>query len=142
MTIGYVVMAMLGGVLIGLSSSVLLLMNGRIAGISGILAGALRPVAGEWAWRLWFLAGLLCGGLLIYAAAPGAMAVQVHRSWPLLALGGVLVGFGSRLGSGCTSGHGVCGISRLSLRSWVATGVFTAAGAVTVFVLGHLLVGG
>jgi hypothetical protein len=98
-------------------------------------------VAEEWSWRAWFLAGLLVGGFLVYAVAPGAFAIEVHRSWPVLVLGGVLVGFGARLGSGCTSGHGVCGLSRLSARSWVATAVFTATGALTVYVLNHLLAG-
>ena len=142
MTGATIVSAVLGGLLIGLSSSALLLFNGRIAGISGILGGVLRPMAGEWSWRAWFLAGLLAGGLVVYAVAPGAFAVAVHRSWPLLLAGGVLVGFGARLGSGCTSGHGVCGLSRWSARSWVATAVFTAAGGVTVFVLDHVLAGG
>jgi uncharacterized membrane protein YedE/YeeE len=142
MTGSTILSSLLGGVLIGLASSALLLFNGRIAGISGILGGALRPVAGEWGWRWWFVAGLLTGGLAVYAVAPGAFAIAVHRSWPLLLAGGVLVGFGARLGSGCTSGHGVCGLSRGSARSWVATAVFTAAGMVTVFVLNHLLAGG
>jgi hypothetical protein len=132
---------LLGGVLIGLATAALLLFNGRIAGISGIVGGLLKPVAEEWSWRAWFLAGLLVGGFLVYAVAPGAFAIEVHRSWPVLVLGGVLVGFGARLGSGCTSGHGVCGLSRLSARSWVATAVFTATGALTVYVLNHLLAG-
>jgi uncharacterized protein len=142
MTASAMISSLLGGVLIGLASSALLLFNGRIAGISGILGGVLRPVREEWSWRVWFVAGLLVGGLLVYAAAPGAFAIAVRRPWPLLLAGGVLVGFGARLGGGCTSGHGVCGLSRFSERSWVATGVFTAAGIVTVFVLQHVLAGG
>ena len=137
-----VLQALAGGVLIGLAGAILLLFNGRIAGVAGILAGVLKPGAGEWSWRAAFVAGLLAGGLAIYLAAPGAMAMEVQRAWPVLIAGGVLVGFGARLGSGCTSGHGVCGLSRLSPRSWVATGAFTLTGMVTVYVLEHLLVGG
>ncbi len=134
-------LGLLGGVMIGLSGAVLLFFNGQIAGIAGIFSGILRPVAGEWVWRGLFVAGLLAGGLLAFGTAPGAFAVEVQRPWPLLAAAGVLVGFGTRLGSGCTSGHGVCGIARFSLRSWVATGTFTATGAASVFVLQHLLGG-
>jgi hypothetical protein len=141
MEITAIASSLLGGVLIGLATAALLLFNGRVAGISGIVGGLLRPVADEWAWRAWFVAGLLAGGLLVRALAAGAFAIDVHRSWPLLALGGVLVGFGARLGSGCTSGHGVCGLSRFSARSWVATAVFTATGALTVYVLNHLQAG-
>jgi uncharacterized protein len=141
-TLSAMTVSLLGGVLIGLSASVLLLFNGRVAGISGILGGILRPVPGEWRWRAWFVAGLLAGGLAVQAVAPGAFVIAVHRSWPVLVLGGLLVGYGARLGSGCTSGHGVCGLSRFSARSWVATAVFTATGALTVYLLGHVLVGG
>jgi uncharacterized protein len=138
MQLSTIPIALLGGVLLGLSSAALLLFNGKIAGISGIMAGTLRPVADEWAWRVLFLAGLLCGGLLVYLLSPGAFAIDVHRSWPLLVAGGVLSGYGARLGSGCTSGHGICGLSRFSRRSWVATAVFTVAGALTVFALNRL----
>lgn len=133
------VQGLLGGVLIGLAGAMLLLFNGRIAGIAGILAGFIKPAQSEWTWRAWFVAGLLGGGALVYLVAPGQFAIEIQRSWPLLVLGGLLVGFGSRLGSGCTSGHGVCGLSRFSARSWVATAVFTGTGALTVYVLEHLI---
>ena len=117
-----------GGLLIGLSASLLVLFNGRIAGISGVLGRALAPPDGERGWRLLFLAGLLAGG-----AAP--------RSIGPLIFAGLLVGVGTRLGGGCTSGHGVCGIARLSPRSIAATLVFMTAGAATVFVARHVLGG-
>lgn len=124
-----------GGVLIGLAATLLLLLNGRIAGISGILGGALTGPGGERGWRLAFLAGLAVGGA---GAALAGMTGPLERfGYPvgLLIAAGLLVGFGSRLGSGCTSGHGVCGIARLSLRSIVATVAFTLAGIVTVALL-------
>lgn len=134
-------LSLLGGVLIGTAGAMLLLFNGRIAGISGILGGVLNAprfaMLGEWLWRALFIAGLLAGGFTVYAFSPASFAVEVFHSWPLVVVGGLLVGFGSRLGSGCTSGHGVCGISRLSMRSLVATGTFTATGAVTVYLLNH-----
>ena len=132
--------ALLGGALIGTSATLLLVMNGRVAGVSGIVGGLLRPVPGETAWRAWFVAGLLAGGLLLLALRPGSFGAPV-TSLPLVVLGGVLVGFGTRLGSGCTSGHGVCGISRLSPRSIVATGAFMATGMIATFVARHLLSG-
>jgi uncharacterized membrane protein YedE/YeeE len=125
-----------GGALIGLAAVLLLFWNGRIAGISGIVAGVLRPAAGEVAWRVTFLAGLLAGGILLAVVYPDALALRAPRSLALVALAGVLVGYGTRLGSGCTSGHGVCGIGRLSPRSIVATLVFMATGALTVYVAG------
>jgi hypothetical protein len=132
-------MALLGGAMIGLAAGLLLLFNGRIAGITGILSGALVLTTGDWIWRAVFAAGLLAGGGVVYAIDPGAFAFQIERTLPLMALGGLLVGFGSRLGSGCTSGHGVCGIGRLSLRSVVATATFTLTGFASVYVLNHLL---
>ncbi|HKI98601.1 MAG TPA: YeeE/YedE thiosulfate transporter family protein [bacterium] len=138
MELSTILISLLGGVLLGLSSAALLLFNGKIAGISGIVGGLLRPVPEEWGWRAWYVGGLLAGGVLVYALHPSAFAIQVHRSLPLLIAAGLLVGFGARLGSGCTSGHGICGLSRFSARSWVATAVFTATGALAVFVLNHL----
>ncbi|HJL19911.1 MAG TPA: YeeE/YedE family protein [Sandaracinaceae bacterium LLY-WYZ-13_1] len=125
----------IGGVLIGLSASVLLLFNGRIAGISGIFSGLLSPKAGEVAWRFAFVLGLVLGGLALFLVAPSYFAITYDRTLWMVALAGLIVGFGVRLGSGCTSGHGVCGISRLSPRSLVATVTFMATGALTVFLV-------
>ncbi|HYH21478.1 MAG TPA: YeeE/YedE thiosulfate transporter family protein [Azospirillum sp.] len=131
--------ALAGGALIGLSAALLLVLNGRVAGISGMLGGLVAPARGETAWRLAFLAGLLAAPLA-YAALGGTLPdVQADASAALLVVGGLLVGFGTRLGSGCTSGHGVCGLARLSPRSLVATGVFMAAAVATVFVARHLV---
>jgi len=129
--------SLLGGVLIGLAAALLVLMNGRIAGISGILGGLLRAARGERGWRAAFLAGLI-GAPLVYGLAHPLPAVQVDAGYPLLTLAGLAVGIGTRYGAGCTSGHGVCGLSRLSLRSLVATAAFMLAGFVTVFVMRHL----
>jgi uncharacterized protein len=131
-----------GGALIGLAAALLLLLNGRIAGISGIVGGLLPPRAGDILWRLLFVAGLAIGALCVrlYAGAP--LAVPTGSSLFVLALGGVLVGFGSRLGSGCTSGHGICGLARLSPRSMVAVATFMGSAMLTVFVMRHLLGGG
>jgi hypothetical protein len=128
-----------GGILIGLSASAMLLLDGKIAGISGILAGVLKPVRGDTLWRVCFLAGLLAGGLLLRTLQPGAFDFGIIRPFPLLVIAGLLVGFGTRLGSGCTSGHGVCGVSRLSLRSVVATGTFMFSGAFAVYLVTHLM---
>ena len=131
--------ALCGGLLIGLAASVLLLFNGRIAGISGIVGGLLqRGKAGDFAWRVAFVLGLLLAPLLyrLFAALP---ASRIDAGWPVLVVAGVLVGFGSRLGSGCTSGHGVCGLSRLSPRSLLATATFMGTGFVTVYAARHLL---
>ena len=133
--------SLLGGLIIGGAGAMLLLFNGRVAGISGILNGAMRLVPGERAWRAVFIGGLLAGGLAVHAISPGAFAIGIGRTWPVWIVAGLMVGFGARLGSGCTSGHGVCGIGRLSARSLVATATFTAAGALTVFVLEHLMGG-
>lgn len=130
--------SLLGGVLIGLSASAMLLLDGKIAGISGILAGALKPVKDDTLWRICFLGGLLAGGLLLRALLPSAFDFGIIRPLPLLAIAGLLVGFGTRLGSGCTSGHGVCGVSRLSPRSLVATATFIFTGALVVYLLNHL----
>ena len=130
--------ALAGGVLIGLAAAMFALLNGRIAGISGVLGGLLNPAKGDIAWRVAFIAGLVLAPLvyLLWAAWP---ATQIDAGWGALVLAGLLVGVGTRYGSGCTSGHGVCGLSRLSPRSLVATLAFMGAGFVTVFVLRHLL---
>jgi len=132
--------ATLGGLLIGCAAVLLLLVNGRIAGISGILGGALSPRSEDRSWRMAFLLGLPIGALAV-AALRGGLEIQVSTSLPTLIAAGLLVGFGTRLGGGCTSGHGVCGIGRGSQRSVVATAVFMASGAITVFVARHLLGG-
>jgi len=130
--------ALAGGALIGLSAALLLVLNGRVAGISGILGGLLAPERGETAWRLAFLAGLLAAPLA-YGTLSGPLPdVQTDASTGLLVAGGLLVGFGTRLGAGCTSGHGVCGLARLSPRSLAATGVFMATAVATVFIARHL----
>ena len=132
----------LGGALIGLAAALLLALNGRIAGISGIVGGLLPPRAGDALWRLLFVLGLALGALLVrlYSGAP--LAVPVESSTFTLVLGGLLVGFGTRLGSGCTSGHGICGLARLSPRSLVAVLTFMASAVLTVFALRHALGGG
>lgn len=127
-----------GGVLIGLSAALFVLFNGRIAGISGVLGGLLKPVRGDIAWRVAFVAGLI-GAPLGYALFAGLPHLQIDASSGALVAAGLLVGAGARLGSGCTSGHGVCGLSRLSPRSLVATATFMAAGFVTVYIARHLL---
>ena len=130
--------ALAGGVLIGLASALFVLLNGRIAGISGIVGGLLRPVRGDMAWRWAFLLGLI-GAPVVYRAFATWPTLQLDAGWGALVLAGLLVGVGTRYGSGCTSGHGVCGLSRLSPRSLAATLSFMAAGFATVFVLRHLL---
>jgi uncharacterized membrane protein YedE/YeeE len=129
----------IGGVLIGLSATALLMLNGRLSAISGILSGVVVPKRGEFLWRLVFLLGLVVGGAIIVAVHPTSIAPGASMAVAIAA--GLLVGFGTRLGSGCTSGHGVCGISRLSTRSIVATMIFMATGALTVFVARHVLGG-
>jgi hypothetical protein len=133
--------ALIGGILIGLSASAMLLLEGKIAGISGICAGVLNPAKGETAWKAAFLGGLLAGGLLLRIFLPRAFDFGIIRPYGMLMFAGLLVGFGTRLGNGCTSGHGVCGISRLSPRSMVATATFIASGAVTVYLVNHVLGG-
>nr|MBV6629566.1 YeeE/YedE family protein [Oceanococcus sp. HetDA_MAG_MS8] len=130
-----------GGLLIGLSAVLLLLANGRIAGISGIVGGLLAPARGEWAWRLLFVVGLVSGAA-VYMVSTGSLGVSVQAAWPVMAAAGLLVGIGTRLGSGCTSGHGVCGIGRLSARSMIATIVFMATAGTTVFIVRHVVGGG
>ena len=130
-------MALAGGVLIGIAATLLLWLTGRIAGISGILGGLLRPRRGDLGWRIAFLAGLVATPLLyqLWQALP---AVRIDADTPALIVAGLLVGVGVRYGAGCTSGHGVCGLSRLSPRSLAATCAFMAAGFLTVYLLRHL----
>lgn len=126
------IMALLGGALIGISVSLMLLWNGRVTGVSGIVNGVLAPVKGDTAWRWYFIGGLLLGGALLRIANPDSFSGKLGTpSWTIVAAG-ILVGFGVSLGSGCTSGHGVCGVSRLSPRSIVATLAFILAGMAAV----------
>lgn len=127
-----------GGMLIGIAAAMLILLNGRIAGISGVLGGLLRPARGDVSWRVAFIVGLL-GAPLVYALATALPRPQIDAGYVELVLAGLLVGTGTRYGSGCTSGHGVCGVSRLSPRSLVATAAFMASGFVTVFVARHMI---
>ena len=126
---------LLGGALIGLAATTLLAFHGRIAGISGIFAGLVRPKTGDTGWRVTFFAGLLTGGLLLLWLHPGAFSAGHPRTWPWLLAAGLLVGFGTRVGGGCTSGHGVCGLSHRSPRSLVAVVVFVLTGMLTVLLL-------
>lgn len=131
--------ALAGGILIGLSATLMLLFNGRITGISGIISGLLPPKSEEWLWRMLFLLGMIAGASLFVVFFPKLFVDRIDFPPILLIIGGFLVGFGTSLGNGCTSGHGVCGIARLSPRSIVATLVFMFSGGITVFVIRHLL---
>ena len=127
-----------GGMLIGVAAAILVLLNGRIAGISGVLGGLLAPVSGDISRRVAFLVGLLAAPA-VYVLLSALSRPQIDAGWGALVLAGVLVGVGTRYGAGCTSGHGVCGLSRLSPRSLVATLTFMSAGFATVFIVRHLL---
>jgi uncharacterized membrane protein YedE/YeeE len=129
-----------GGVLIGLSAAVLMLTNGRVAGVSGIVASGLTMPRGDTMWRWMFVAGVLGGGFLAYGFAPSAFANTVPAPTLVVAAGGLLVGFGTRLGSGCTSGHGVCGLARFSPRSLVSVITFIGSGVLFVTLLRDHLV--
>ncbi len=130
--------ALAGGVLLGLASALFVLLNGRILGISGIVGGLLRPRAGDMGWRLAFLLGMLVAPGL-YWLVVGPTQPRIDATWGMVVMAGLLVGVGTRYGSGCTSGHGVCGLSRMSPRSLVATLAFMGAGFVTVFLIRHAL---
>lgn len=126
--------ALLGGALIGLSASLLLLTHGKISGISGIVGGLLARGTPDVSYRVWFVAGLLVAGAALARLMPSAFPAGSGSAWQI-GVAGLLVGYGTRLGNGCTSGHGVCGLSRLSVRSLVATLTFMTTGAATVFVV-------
>ena len=130
--------ALAGGVLIGLSATLLLLLNGRVAGVSGILGGVLFPQRDDVSWRLMFLLGLVVAAGLYMAFVPGALLPRSDFSRAGLVIAGLLVGFGTRMGNGCTSGHGVCGLGRLSMRSLAAVLTFMATAMATTFVTRHL----
>ncbi len=129
-------MSLAGGIVLGLASALFILFNGRVLGISGIVGGLLRPKTRDIVWRLSFLLGMLVAPSL-YVAFIGPMQATIDASWAMVIVAGLLVGVGTRYGSGCTSGHGVCGLSRMSPRSLVATLSFMAAGFITVFLLRH-----
>ena len=132
--------ALIGGALIGLASALLLLLTGRMAGVSGILGGLLPPASGDTTWRLAFITGLMLGGLgFVYLG--GVSTISIEADTPLLIAAGLLVGVGTRLGSGCTSGHGICGVGRMSPRGIVATCIFVGVAMVTVFVTRQIIGG-
>ncbi len=134
------VSGLIGGLLIGVAASLLLLLNGRISGISGIVGGLLAPTkSSDAGWRVVFVAGLLLGAFAYMLATGGAMSVRMQATMPVLIVAGLLVGFGTRFDSGCTSGHGLCGIARLSKRSIVASAVFFGVAMLTVFVFRHVI---
>lgn len=129
--------SLLGGLIIGLATSILLLFKGRVFGISGILGGIIKPIKGDMAWRLAIMLGLISGGIVMHLINPAALG-ETQPNLLRYLLAGLLVGFGTQLGGGCTSGHGVCGISRLSPRSVFATITFIASGVVTVVITNWL----
>lgn len=142
MDTGALVMALLGGLLIGISVTLMLLLHGRVTGITGILVGAtFERTSGDWFWRVLFLSGLVLGGAVMAFLLPSGFPTGARGSFGLLIAAGLLVGFGTRLGNGCTSGHGVCGVSRLAPRSLVATGTFMLTGILTVFVVRQIFGG-
>lgn len=132
---------LIGGMLIGVASVLMLWGSGRITGISGIFGGLLTPSQGDFAWRAAFIMGLIIGGLLWPEVTGDPLPVDLQASWPIMLAAGLLVGFGTRLGSGCTSGHGVCGIGRLSPRSFVAVVTFMVAAVATTYLSRHILGG-
>lgn len=131
--------SLLGGAMIGLAAALLLLANGKVAGVSGILARCLAPERGDLAWRIAFLCGLPLGATFVIWLTGDPHGFSISDRFPVLVAGGLLVGFGTSLGGGCTSGHGVCGLARGSKRSLLATLTFMATGALTVFVARHVL---
>lgn len=128
------IQAIIGGVLIGISVSLMLILNGRVTGISGIISGLLKPVKGDVSWRVFFILGLLAGGIILKFYFPESFEIKTNFHLSEFILGGFLVGFGTLLGNGCTSGHGVCGISRFSLRSIAATMTFIIFGVISVLI--------
>ena len=133
--------AAIGGALIGLSAVLLMLLTGRIAGISGIFGGLLNPGSNDKGWRIAFIAGLILAPLLSGAIGYAMPAPQLPSSWTVIIAAGLLVGFGARLGGGCTSGHGICGVARLSVRSIAATAIFMLTAIATVAITRHVLGG-
>jgi uncharacterized membrane protein YedE/YeeE len=131
--------AIVGGVLIALSLAIMLVLTGRIAGLSGVLAGVLRGPGGDWEWRAWFLAGMLAVGAAFELASPATFDATARAPLPLIAVAGALVGIGTRASNGCTSGHGLCGTTRLSKRSFIATATFFAVGVATATITGAVL---
>jgi uncharacterized membrane protein YedE/YeeE len=132
-------LSLAGGALIGLAASAMLVLEGRIAGISGILGGLFTPKPGDIGWRVAFVAGLATAGLAAALVAPSAVAVTIDRAGWMIVLAGLLVGVGTRLGNGCTSGHGVCGLSRTSPRSLASVVTFMAVGALVASIVGRLV---
>lgn len=130
--------ALIGGVLIGLAVSLMMLFNGRVTGISGIIGGMLKPQKSDFLWRFSFLGGLLFGGLILSLLKPDVLVQVSHARWFDYVIAGTLVGFGTLMGNGCTSGHGVCGISRFSVRSIMATVTFIMFGIVSVLIFKFL----
>ncbi|MDT8388165.1 MAG: YeeE/YedE thiosulfate transporter family protein [Thiogranum sp.] len=132
------VLSSIGGILIGLAALALLFVNGRIAGISGITAGVLHPTQGNTLWRVIFLGGMVAGAMLVRWLHPEALAIRIDVSNAAVLLGGFLVGIGTRIGNGCTSGHGVCGVGRLAPRSLVASAVFFSVAVLTSWLIRHV----
>lgn len=133
-----ILFASLGGAIIGIASSMMLIFNGRVTGISGIYNGILSFIKTDLLWRLAFILGLILGGTVMVAVRPELFVNETGRSLVAVAVAGLIVGFGTIMGSGCTSGHGVCGISRMSVRSLIATASFMGAGFLTASVLKHV----
>ncbi|HIF6101791.1 YeeE/YedE family protein [Vibrio parahaemolyticus] len=131
--------SLFGGILLGIAATILLLVNGKIAGISGIMNGIMSPKKGDYSWRLLFAVGMIAGGLISVLMLGVAVPSTANLSLGMVIAAGLLVGIGTRLGNGCTSGHGICGMGRLSKRSIVATCVFMAVAGLTVFVRLHLV---
>lgn len=129
---------LVGGAVIALSLAIMLIATGRITGLSGMFAGFVRGVRGDWAWRAWFVAGMLAVGTVFALAAPATYDHDIRIPLPLVAVAGALVGLGTRAGNGCTSGHGLCGVSRFAKRSILATVVFFAFGVATATLVGAL----
>jgi len=131
--------SLLGGMLIGFAALILLAFNGHIAGVTGVARGVLTPKQNDTLWRVVFLLGLIVGPLVFQAVSGEAIASTITSSTPILVIGGLLVGFGTSMGNGCTSGHGICGLGRVSKRSIAATGAFLATAIVTVYMMRHVL---
>jgi len=133
--------SLLGGMLIGIAALILLAFNGHIAGVTGVARGVLTPKQNDTLWRVVFLLGLIVGPFVFQAVSGETIASTITSSTPVLVIGGLLVGFGTSMGNGCTSGHGICGLGRVSKRSMAATGAFMATAIVTVYMMRHVLGG-